>query len=80
MALSFYAFPGICYNPSKPGIQIVPVSILLNCVKFTETFLRGSLCNDLIAETAMIIEKKYSQCSTSATSQLFKPIFLLLSE
>lgn len=61
MALSFCAFSGICYSPSKPGIQIVQVSILLNCLKFTEIFLRGSLCKDLVAETAMkslIREKK----------------------
>lgn len=67
MTLSFYAFPGICYNPSKPGIQIVQVSILLDCLKFTEIFLRGSLCKDLITETSLIREKKCSHCRTSAT-------------
>lgn len=61
MTLSFYAFPGICYNPSKPGIRIVQVSILLDCLKFTEIFHRGSLCKGLITETSvksLIREKK----------------------
>lgn len=79
MTLSFCAFPGICYNPSKPGIQIVQVFILLSCLKFMEMFLRGSLCRDLIAETTMksLIrgEKNVANAAQGQHDNYFKKYF-----